>query len=805
MPRIPISRRLIFLLPLVALPLLAFEIGSQIVLRETRKAEVRQDALRLLDSVEAEQQRLIDDIEHTLITLAEVGAAELQGSGCQSALDRLKRRYPPYLTIEVTGLDGVVHCSTDRQRIGVSNGDREDVRRALATGRFAAGTYDLARQTGSPILPFGLPFQDPGGHTVGVITALLDIGWLEDYLTRKPMPNSAAVLIADRSGTVLVRTPHIPGLVGGPLPERFSFMLKGSQHAIIEAISLDGVPRVIAYSTTESGVPGLLISAALDKDEAMRPVNAALMRSLALFASVLLMTVLAALWGVRRFTRLQDRLMLALQSAHAGTFDADLRTGRSRWSEATYRIFGLDPKQHPSSVESWKSVLHPDDRERVLAERLHGFETHSLDHHMEYRIVHPDGGVRWVETLGRAAYAADGTPRNLAGLHIDITRRKEVEEALRTAKEEAERANLSKTKFLAAASHDLRQPMQSMVFFASALHGHVDSSRGREALTMLERGMDTLRGLLDSLLDVSRLDAGVVTPTIEDFSIGPVLNHIGASYTPLAAVKGLTFEMAISCDTPVRSDRNLLGRMVRNLIENAIRYTESGFVRLECHVTSGHVLIEIHDSGIGIPPDQREQIFEEFHQIGNPARDRARGLGLGLSIVKRLSGLLQHPVEVRAAPGRGSVFSIRVPLGQRAAPVAEAAPLPRASGLGRLALLVDDDVIVLLGLQTILREWGYDTMIAASADDALKRLKADGRTPDIVVADYRLREGRTGTEAVRRIREAVGAAVPGIILSGEAGREWQQDAEGLGLGLAFKPVTPRQLHEVMTRHLGTAA
>ena len=805
MPRMTISRRLFFLLPLIALPLLAFEIGSQIVLRESRKAEVHQDALRLLDSVETEQRRLIADIEHVLVTLAEVGATELQGSDCQPALDRLKRRYPQYLTVEVTGLDGIVRCSTDRRTVGAYIGDRENVHNAFATGQFTTGTYDLTRHVGSPILPFGLPFVNAEGQPAGVITALLDIAWLEEYLARKPLPKNAAVLVADSDGTMLARAPQLPSLVGQPLPERFAFMLGSNQRTTIEAVSLDGVARVIAYSTVEAGVPGLLISAALDKNEAMRPVNAALMRSLGLFAGVLLLTVLGTFWGVGRFARLQDRLMLALQSAHAGTFDADLRTGRSVWSEATYRILGLDPKRFPASVESWKSVLHPDDRERVLADRLHGFETRSPDHHMEYRIVHPDGSVRWVETIARAGYAADGTPRHLVGLHIDITRRKEVEEALRTAKEEAERANLSKTKFLAAASHDLRQPMQSMVFFAAALHGHVDSTRGREALTLLGRGMDTLRGLLDSLLDVSRLDAGVITPTIEDFTVGPALNHIGASYAPLAAAKGLRFETELSCDIPVRSDRNLLGRMVRNLIENAIRYTEVGFVRLECHVADGHALIEIQDSGIGIPPDQREMIFEEFHQLDNPARDRARGLGLGLSIVKRLSGLLRHPVEVRAAPGRGSVFSIRVPLGQAVVPAAEVAPLPKVSGRGRLALLVDDDVIVLLGLQTILREWGYDTLIGASAEEAVARLKADGRTPDVVVADYRLREGRTGTEAVQRIREAVGAEVPGIILSGEAGREWQQDAKGLGLGLAFKPVTPRQLHEVLTRHLGTAA
>jgi PAS domain S-box-containing protein len=525
-----------------------------------------------------------------------------------------------------------------------------------------------------------------------------------------------------------------------------------------------------------------------------------------LFIGVLALCYVGMAWGIRHLVRLRERLVLALKSGGAGSFDLDLRTGTAVWSEETFRIFGLAPLQDRSGYETWKAVLHPEDRERVIRERQAAIEARDAEHHMEYRVVHPDGTVRWVETVGRTISNPDGTPVRVSGLHIDITRRKEAEAALQAAKNEAERANLAKTKFLAAASHDLRQPMQSMFMFAAALHPHVTSERGRNALTMLERGLDTMKGLLDTLLDVSRLDAGVIRPAIEDFPIRPVLDHIGASYQPVAAAKGLELRVGATCDTVVRSDPNLLGRMVRNLVENAIRYTEFGYVRLTCHVVNGHARIAVHDTGIGIPPAHLERVFDEFHQLGNPERDRSQGLGLGLSIVQRLSRLLGHPVTVESEPGQGSVFSIDVTLGKAPALLDNqpGAIVPR-DGEGRLAVLVDDDAIVLLGLRAIFQDWKFQTLIAASAEQAVERLKSDGRIPDIIIADYRLRGGERGTDAVQRIRDLLGVAVPAIILTGETGMEWQREAGDLGYGIAFKPVTPRQLHDVLRRHLGDAA
>ncbi|MBP2232798.1 PAS domain S-box-containing protein [Azospirillum agricola] len=395
-----------------------------------------------------------------------------------------------------------------------------------------------------------------------------------------------------------------------------------------------------------------------------------------------------------------------------------------------------------------------------------------------------------------------------AGLSVyfrDITGRRAAQDALLRAKEAAEQASIAKGKFLAAASHDLRQPLQALLLFVDVLKPHVQGSRGESALMHLARGLDALKDLLDSLLDMSRLDAGIVEPSIEDVPLQPLFEHIAASYRPVAAARGLDLRVE-ACRGTARSDRTLLVRMVRNLVENALRYTETGRIDIECRRAGDRLLIEVRDTGIGIPSEHLERIWEEFHQVGNPERDRNRGLGLGLAIVRRLSQLLDHPVGVRSVPGKGTAFTLAVPAGRTESASGGAAD-DAVAGRGRFAVLVDDDAIVLLGLETIFREWGYEVLVAGSADSAVEALTRKPRRPDIVVADYRLREGRTGTEAVARIRalfEDPGREpVPGVILTGETGPDCERDAAAHGLGVIHKPVTPRQLSHALGRLFST--
>lgn len=504
--------------------------------------------------------------------------------------------------------------------------------------------------------------------------------------------------------------------------------------------------------------------------------------------------------------RSKEHLRLALASAQAGTWEWDMRTGEATWSDAVFRMHHLDPARDNALYEAWVEAAHPDDREgmvRAIEETLNG--TQGI-YRMEYRVLDAAGNVRWLEALGRATYANDGRPMRLNGISLDITERKALEGELQRAKAIAEEASLAKTRFLAAASHDLRQPIQSMLLFTSSLGAHVHDPEGTDKLRHLERSMDALKGLLDSLLDVSRLDAGQISPQIEDFSLETLLEEIRTSYAAIAAGKNLLWQVS-SCGTVVRSDPNLLGRMVRNLVENALRYTEEGFIQVECHDVDGRTRIEVRDSGIGIPPDHAESIWQEFHQVGNPERDREQGLGLGLAIVRRLGRLLNHRTDMRSVPGEGSVFSIEVPKGtaevSAAKPVAERQQGPASNGGGRVALVVDDDAMVLAALGAILQDWGYEVITAGMIDEALA--KVDGtRCPDVIIADYRLRDGRVGTEVILRVRDRVGLAVPAVLLTGEMGQECRRDADMHGFDLIHKPVTPQQLGNVLQKQLEEA-
>ncbi|HYH37481.1 MAG TPA: PAS domain-containing hybrid sensor histidine kinase/response regulator [Azospirillum sp.] len=469
-------------------------------------------------------------------------------------------------------------------------------------------------------------------------------------------------------------------------------------------------------------------------------------------------------------------------------------------SPSALRDFGA--ADGPERIAAWSDLgLPPDEATAIEALYREVLDT-GAGTTGEVTHLRPDGPHRHEYRLNPLA-GPDGAVRAVIAVSRDITERRQAEQALEEARAAAEQANQAKSRFLAAASHDLRQPMQSMFLFAGALRSRLDDPQGQDMLTMLERGLDTLKGLLDSLLDVSRLDANVIEPRLEPLAIRPFLDDIVAAYQPVAASRGLEVRIGEHCEVQVLSDPMLLGRMVRNLVENAIRYTERGGVVVDCVIDGDAVLIEVRDTGIGIAPDQIDRIFEEFHQIGNPGRDKARGLGLGLAIVQRLSGILGHPVAVRSAPGRGSVFSVRVPLNS-ASPLPSPIPEPHAEASrdGKLVVLVDDDAIVLLGLRATLESCGYQTLIAGSIDQALDRLAADGRTPDLVISDYRLRGGAVGTDAVRAIRQHAGRPLPGIILTGETGAECARDAAEHSCSIIHKPVTPRQLAACLERLTG---
>ncbi|WP_449230620.1 PAS domain-containing protein [Azospirillum doebereinerae] len=404
---------------------------------------------------------------------------------------------------------------------------------------------------------------------------------------------------------------------------------------------------------------------------------------------------------------------------------------------------------------------------------------------------------------------------------VDVTARKQAEADLSRAREEADRANEAKSRFLAAASHDLRQPVQSLYLFAAALADRLQGHPGLPMLESMRQGLDSLKTLLDGLLDMSRLESGKIAVAPTDVRLNQLLGRLVVEYGPRAAQKGLELR-AIPTRAWVRTDPAHLERILRNLVENALRYTQTGRILLGCRRTAAGVRVEVWDSGVGIPADRLEDIFEEFTQLGEP---NERGLGLGLAIVQRLSRLLGHRVTVRSTEGKGSVFAVELPrvvLGAPPRAVARPAiphpPARPANALGGTAaaaaslalrsvandgvtkgvvLVIDDEAIILLGLKAMLEGWGYDVLTAKSGDQALERLRADGRRPQIVLADYQLQQGRTGPEALVAVQGMVGKDVPGIILTGDTAPERLREAERNGFQILHKPVYPNDLRRMM--------
>ncbi len=354
----------------------------------------------------------------------------------------------------------------------------------------------------------------------------------------------------------------------------------------------------------------------------------------------------------------------------------------------------------------------------------------------------------------------------------EITERalKKSEQQLYKAKETADLANESKSRFLAAASHDLRQPLQAISSNTELLTINNTDPVLASPIQQLSDATLAMQELLEGLLDVSKLDTGTMKPEMRAFSLSPLLNQLREQYQSVATEKGITLKL-VPCTAVVRSDPTLLRVILQNLISNAIKYTRQGKVIIGCRYRGDRLRIEVWDSGTGIPEDAKEAIFEEFHQLDNPARDRKRGAGIGLAIVKRMATLLKHPLYLHSVVDRGSSFTIEVPLVDRArqeAPAAQQAiARPDSGSEAGSILLVEDDEIVLHANHGLLKTLGYKVTPVSGAEAAMKWITSESPPPDIIISDYRLAGDCVGTELVKQLRNRAGSLIPSIILTGD--------------------------------------
>lgn len=388
-----------------------------------------------------------------------------------------------------------------------------------------------------------------------------------------------------------------------------------------------------------------------------------------------------------------------------------------------------------------------------------------------------------------------------AKLRLEIFERAKIEEALRQAKAEAEEANLSKTRFLAAASHDLLQPLNAARLFVTALAERSLPEKESGFVAQIDRALDCVEGLLGTLLDISKFDAGVITAEKSEFVIGELLHQLAEDYQPLAREEGLTLRVVHSSRV-VRSDLSLLSRVLRNFLTNAIRYTPAGQIVLGCRRRGNVVRIEVHDTGVGIPDSAVSEIFEEFKQL-HPDRVSGRSFGLGLAIVHRIARVLGHPIGVRSQVGRGSIFWIDVPAGvlPQALPPRDAPRVVLDTLLSALVVVIDDQENILEGMRELLDSWGCTSLVAIDGRSALLDLARGECRPDVVIADYHLDGGGTGVDAIEEIRTVCGSAIPGLIITADRSPRVAEIVRRHGFHLLRKPIKPAKLRALLSHVL----
>jgi signal transduction histidine kinase/CheY-like chemotaxis protein len=366
---------------------------------------------------------------------------------------------------------------------------------------------------------------------------------------------------------------------------------------------------------------------------------------------------------------------------------------------------------------------------------------------------------------------------------------------LQLQKEQAEKANNAKSKFLAAASHDLRQPLYALSLFTSVLEETVQDPKGKNVVEQINASVNSLTNLFDKLLDISQLDAGVIKVNKQDFSLSKTFDTLMQTFNPLATQKGLTIEWPQDY-LEVHSQPELLEQILRNYLSNAIKYTPQGVINVTCDNDDGLITITISDSGIGISEQALDNVYEEFYQVDNIERDREKGLGLGLSIVQRTAKLLGHDIAVSSIPGKGSAFSISVEQAKTVIVESQlAANIPSLEqyNSSALVLVIDNEADIREGLNSVLQLWGYQVITAASLDDAQQQLTSKNIQPDIIISDYRLKGGNTGVHAIKALHETYDKPIPALIITGDIAVGPLLDMDKSDFQVLFKPVAPMKL------------
>jgi Na+/proline symporter/signal transduction histidine kinase len=459
-----------------------------------------------------------------------------------------------------------------------------------------------------------------------------------------------------------------------------------------------------------------------------------------------------------------------------------------------------------------RGAFGPGDPEGLVAERLPSYVADAPPFRerfpdrglvIEVRVGSmPDGGmVTTLTDITASVAAAEALERANEGLERRVRERtRELEHLnaeLADAKSTADDANLSKTRFLAAASHDILQPLNAARLYVTSLLERRGDGEEARLIGNVDASLEAVEDIIAALLEISRLDSGALNPDISAFRIDDALAPLALDFAPLAQAKGIDL-IFVPCSLAVRSDRRLLRRLLQNLVSNAVKYTRTGRVLVGCRRRSAHLTIDVYDTGIGIPPHQQRAVFFEFHRLEQGAKE-ARGLGLGLSIVERIARVLDHPLHLQSEAGRGSHFSVTVPMAPAAAHRILAAEARVDHGrIGETVLCLDNDGTVLDGMTTLLRGWGCNVLAASDLARAVAAGHAAGKPPSGLLVDYHLDRGN-GIDAVIALRAQFGPDLPAALITADRSPEVREAAHAAGIAVLNKPLKPAALRAVMSQ------
>ena len=708
MGRLTIKFHFVALVGAFAATVLATEAYNDWTFRRYRTTAAFEDAHTVLSILKSEETRMTGGVKNLLLGIA-ADASDMTNShgGCRRLEAIIKGRYMGRLRLWVLDSQDRVLCATDLADAiparALAAASKATVSHSLIAGQLvpAGGGHGTS-------LPFARAWEAADGRS-GSVLALIDLLWMEDVYSHRPLPDIASGALVAADGILLMSWPQLKdgepwSSVGAPEADGASVEWQ------------DGVQRFTRTAPIDPMDPaGAYMVAGVSVKKALGPFIAAEMRTWVFGLLSLLGCIAAATWNLNRSV-IKPLQAITMVARRIGSGDRNARISAS--------------------------------------------------------------GTAEVEALAREI--------NEMGIALE-----EAETLREAARQRAEEADRAKTRFLAATSHDLRQPLQAATMYASLLASHTRGTPSARVCEKMETSLTALNSLLSALLDTAQLESGAVQPRMTTFPISALLDELRTVYTPVAAAKGLSFTV-VPNDVCIQSDRILLSRIVRNLVENAVRYTERGRVMVDCFpVHDGELAIEVRDTGIGIPQDKFQAVWEEFTQLSNPERKREGGIGLGLNIVRKLSQVLGHPVTMHSQLGTGSTFTLSVPI-VSGIPVRPAAGVLFQPGLreGTRVLIIDDDADASDALQGLLESWGAICEVAADGPAAVRH--SEEFRPDLVISDYRL-PGMTGTSAIEAVRKGLGRRVPAILLTGDIGSIPERDAADVGAELVHKPASSDRL------------